>query len=685
MYQTLLMKTLFTAIALLFLQLPFAKAQTKAVEKADTAKTTASSNNRTEKFRKNDSAFRKLDLIRYGPVDLIDSIDLALKSCSFEPSANAMILQDLGFFIFSGNGIGLTHYRRIKIFNDNGKSEANIKIEYNNRFGAEHILAIVAQTINVVNGKITRTKLDSTLIYNQHTDKQRDAIIFTMPNVKAGSVIEYAYAWVRDASRNLPDWDFQNNLPTKTSEVHVLVPNRFIDLTQLTYTTQPFKKDTITSILINGYGHLWSMENIPSAKDEPYMRSANDELQRISFIVRSSIGFNGNIKNIADSWNTIGKQILGYKDFSKPFDQNLNDADDLVTKAKAQNTEDEKVEFLFNAVKTAMSSNDDKNWVSKDGIKSAWKRKTGNPAEINMVLYHLLKQCGIKAYPLMVSTRDNGLIYTNFPNIYQINKLVVYIPVDSTRKYVLDASGKYNYYNAIPFELLNSAGLCLNKEKDSCYMVFMHNENPVIKRISIDAAINTDATVSGTAEVYCNSYEKAGFAELHKTLDEKKYIAYLTNNDNNLKVTSLKFENAEVDSLPLLQTMEFKLDLSATDDNYIYFSPNLFSSLNQNPFLSNDRSADIDFGFKKRLSISGRYKIPQGYKTYVLPKNTTIVTPNQSIIFRRIVDEESGYITVYYNIYFKQSVYQKGDYAILYAFYKKMYEMLNEQIVLKKS
>ncbi len=679
------MTNLFIVTALLSLYLPIARAQTKASEKVDTTKITESANNRTEKFRKNDSAFRKLNLIRYGYVDQIDSADLALKSCSFEPGANAMIMQDLGFFIFNGNRIALTHYRRIKIFNDNAKGEANIKIEYNNRFGAEHILAIVAQTINVANGKIIRTPLDSTLIYNQHTDKQKDAILFTMPNVKAGSVIEYAYAWVRDASWNLPDWDFQNKLPTKTSEVHVLLPNRFIDLTQLTYTTQPFKKDTITSVLINGYGHLWSMENIPSAKDEPFMRSANDELQRISFIIKSSIGFNGRIQNIADSWNTVGKQILSYKEFNKPFDQNLNDADDLVTKAKALKTEDEKVECLFNGVKTAMSSNDDKNWMSKDGIKSAWKNKTGNPAEINMVLCHLLKQCGIKAYPLLVSTRDNGLVYTNFANIYQINRLVIYIPVDSTRKYILDASSKYNYYNEIPFELLNSAGLCLDKKKDSCYMVFMHNENPVVKRISIEAAINTDATVSGKAELICNSYEKAGFVELHKTLDEKKYIAYLTNNDNNLKVTSLKFENAEVDSLPLAQTVEFTLGLSATDDNYIYFSPNLFTSLNRNPFLNENRSSDIDFGFKNRLSISGRYKIPDGYKTYILPKNTTIVTPNKSIVFRRIVVEESGYITVYYNINFTQSVYQKEDYAILYAFYKKMYEMLNEQIVLKKS
>jgi hypothetical protein len=679
------MKKLFTLITILLLYATVTNAQSKTPAKVDTIKKTDSikvntSTDKTEKFKKNDSAFKKLNLVRTGDINEVDSLDLTLKSCMFEPLANAMVLQDLGLFTFSGNRIGMTRYKRLKIFNDNGKSEANIRIEYNNRFGTEHILAIVAQTINMVNGKIVRTKLDSTLIYNQHTDKQKDAIIFTMPNVKAGSVIEYAYAWIRDASWNLPDWDFQNKLPTKYSEAYVVL-NPFLSLTRLTYTDQPFKKDTSMA----GFGHVWSMENIPSSKEEPFMRSANDALQRVCFIVKSSMNYNGTMHNIADSWATIGNQLIQEKGFYKPFEQNISDADDIIKKTKALTTDDEKIEYLFNQVRALMNINDNTNWVSKDGIKSAWKRKIGSPAEINMILCHLLKQSGIKAYPLLVSTRDNGLIYTNFPNVYQINKLVTYIPVDSTKNYVLDASDKYNLYNEIPFELLNSTGLCINKEKNSSYMVIMEKKDPVRKRVAIEAEIKTDATISGTAEISSDSYDKSSSIELHNTLDEKKYEEYLTNSDNNLKITSLKFENAEVDSLPLVQTINFKLDLSATDDNYIYFSPNLFTALHYNPFLSDTRATDIDFGFKNIESISARYKIPGGYKTYILPKNLSLVTSDKNITFKRIVTEEDGYIIVYYIINYKQSIYSKDDYSSLFAFYKKMYEMLNEQIVLKKS
>ena len=331
-----------------------------------------------------------------------------------------------------------------------------------------------------------------------------------------------------------------------------------------------------------------------------------------------------------------------------------------------------------------MKWNDEKNWISKDGIKSAWKKKSGNWGEINMVLCHLLNKAGIKAYPLLVSTRDNGLMYDNFPNFFQVNKLVVYVPVDSSKYYILDATDKYNLYNEIPFELLNSVGLCLDKEKETYDLVTMKKEAPVKQIISVEAEIAPDGSMKGTAQIADYSYNKSSNIELYKTLDEQKYKDYLTANDNNLKITSLKLENIDVDSLELLQNIEFKLDLVATDDKYIYFNPNLFTSQRENPFISQNRVSDIDFGYKNTLSISGHYKLPAGYKVDFLPKSTNIVTPDKSITFKRLLAEDDGYITVYYVIKYNKAVYAKADYDELYNYFKKMYEMLNEQIVLKK-
>jgi hypothetical protein len=58
--------------------------------------------------------------------------------------------------------------------------------------------------------------------------------------------------------------------------------------------------------------------------------------------------------------------------------------------------------------------------------------------------------------------------------------------------------------------------------------------------------------------------------------------------------------------------------------------------------------------------------------------------PDKSISFKRIVAEQDGSIAIRYVISYQKSVYFKENYPEFYAFYKKMHEMLNEQIVLKK-
>ena len=84
-------------------------------------------------------------------------------------------------------------------------------------------------------------------------------------------------------------------------------------------------------------------------------------------------------------------------------------------------------------------------------------------------------------------------------------------------------------------------------------------------------------------------------------------------------------------------------------------------------------------------SIYGVYKIPAGFKVDAMPKSVNMKMPDESIFFKRIVIEQDGQILIRYVIYFKKEIYFKEDYALVHEFYKKMFEMLNEQVVLKKS
>jgi hypothetical protein len=227
--------------------------------------------------------------------------------------------------------------------------------------------------------------------------------------------------------------------------------------------------------------------------------------------------------------------------------------------------------------------------------------------------------------------------------------------------------------------------LWIDKQKKQYEMVYLLENVPARQAVLISAEIKPGGKLEGTAQISSSSYYKINANERYKKDGEKKYIDYLCDDDNNLKISSLTFENMDVDTLPLTQNIKFNLDLAGSDENYIYLNPNIFTSLKSNPFLSENRMTDIDFGYMRSYSINGVYRIPAGYKTDAIPKSVTIVMPDKSVIFKRLVAEQDGAIVVRYSITYYKSEYSKDIYPDFHEFFKKMHEMLNEQIILKKS
>ena len=124
--------------------------------------------------------------------------------------------------------------------------------------------------------------------------------------------------------------------------------------------------------------------------------------------------------------------------------------------------------------------------------------------------------------------------------------------------------------------------------------------------------------------------------------------------------------------------------MPASGDNYLYLNTNLFCLAGKNPFINEERFSDIDFEYLNNLSVSSTYHIAEQYKIESLPKPTTVVMPDQSIVFRRFVAQQNGVILVRYAITHKSVHYPLKDYPDLRGFYKKIYELLNEPIVLKR-
>ncbi len=585
-----------------------------------------------------------------------------------------MVLFDVAKVTYNNSyRIVVNQHRRIKIFNTEGISAADMRIEYWGGGHDEVIKNIEAATYNLVNGKIERVVLDKTQMVNIKVDKQRRAIVFVFPNIKPGSVIEYRYTLQTAHVYNYPNWSFQRSIPVRYSEIDGSFEDVF-NFNIVKKITQKLAIDSAVKVK-SGSRHIWAMKNIPAFRLEPYMHSIEDNVQSIYFKPGRLLRY----------WSFLTKEVLEDEDFGLQFEKKLDAEEPIIAKAKAMKTDNEKMDYLFNLVKNTVEWNKIDAWYTVDGIQKAWKRKKGNSAEISLILYHFLKASGINPKLILFGTRDHGEIEEDNAGYSRLNKTVVQVPIDSLRYFVLDATDKYNTFNNTPSDLLNLNLLSIDPETKGFALIKLQNNQQAEEVVFVNAEIMLSGKMEGTTQLSSSTYKRIDKLQLYDKIGEAKYIESELNDKNKgVTITDYKIMNTKVDSLPLRENFNFKLDMTGFDGDYIYFSPNLFTGLDANPFISDVRFSDIDFVYLNRYLINGHYKIPEGYKVDALPKLRTIVMPDNSIVFKRTVGEMEGAIIVNYKISFAKAKYSRDEYKDLHDFYKQMYEMLNEQIVLKK-
>jgi hypothetical protein len=319
------------------------------------------------------------------------------------------------------------------------------------------------------------------------------------------------------------------------------------------------------------------------------------------------------------------------------------------------------------------------------GVKHAWKEKKGTSGEINLILINLLRDAGLKAHPILVSTRENGAVNTFYPDWGQFDKVMAYVELPS-KNYVLDAVNKYNSCDLIPEDVVASQGLVIEKidtyewgwrslwDKDLRY------EQQIIINAEIDSAT---LQLIGRADIRSEGFARTTRMPTVKE-DRKKFIEKFIVGDNaDIKVDTVSMENETLDSLPLVQHVNFSETLSGTGD-YTYFSANLFAGLNKNPFIQDNRFSDVFFGYKQHYVLNGIFVLPDGYMFEELPKNIKLMMPDSSIIFSRLSSVDDYILSMRYTIEFTKPIYSVDNYDEFKEFYQRLFELLNEQYVFRK-
>lgn len=602
--------------------------------------------------------------------------EISLTECDFDKDADAVILFDVGNSGYNDDYNLITIRRiRFKILKQKGIERANIEIPYYSKDDFEYIPKIKAITYSVSeNGKREIRELDKKIIFRQKLNERFSVVKFTLPNVKVGTIIEYEYETVAKHYGGLDDWYFQSDMPAILSRFTlIVVPNAEFAYVVHKSPNLPIK---INSDKTNA-SIQFEMNNIAGLRYEPYMDAPRDYLQYVEFQLSGYNNQFGSKIKYMTTWRESAQELLDAHYFGRLIERDLAGSKDIVAKTNNFSLYD-KMKFIYEYVRNNFSWNNISAKFADDGIKNAWANKKGTSAEINLILINLLKQAGLQVYPMLVSERDHGKVTTQQPMIDQFNKVIAHVTTDNQRFY-LDATDPHTPINITPFNVLNTNAFIVSNKKPE--VIKLSDSKAALNFINIYSDIDKNGIINGYANVNSYNYARVARLEDFRKNKEKFQHDYFEKEYGEIRIDSFEVNNTEADSLALQQKFKFSMPAAVSGD-YKLINVNLFSGLEKNPFTQENRFTDVNFGCKRQTDITLVLSITDATKPEEIPKNVQLVTPDKGISFVRISSFKDNILTIQMSLKINETVYTADDYPMLKEFYKKMYNMLNEQIVL---
>jgi hypothetical protein len=503
----------------------------------------------------------------------IDKADLEMQECDFDKGADAVKLIDWGNSYYDrGNSAAsplktiFERRTRIKILKERGLDEADIRIPYYNYNNEEKIVRISGYTYNLdANGNVQTTEVKKASIYSKKIDGHYAEMIIAFPDVKVGSIIEYKYAMERETMGQLRDWFFQENIPVKYSEYQLTIPSIFL------FSVKPSvidpledRQKMVNEIINSDKGVLttkalksnYIMHNLPGIKEEPYMGSPKDYMQRLEFQLKQIKYGDGNVVDFLTKWNDVIEELDKNDNFGVQLENELYVTADFIEQAKLIKEDEARMKFIYNYVRKNFNWNEVEDIYTSTGINKTWQLKMGNAADINLLLVKLLKDAGLEVSPILFSTRDHGLVNTYSTYLNQFNTVMAFVTING-KEFVLDATDKIAHYKLIPDKIVNTKGFVVTGEKGA-WKEMNAGQNKYRVMVATRGEIDEAGILRGDCLVNCMDYARKQRVVAWQQDKEKFKADYFSSSNASLKIEDFTVNNADIDSLPLEQKVKYQ-------------------------------------------------------------------------------------------------------------------------------
>lgn len=616
-----------------------------------------------------------------------------------DSTAKAVVLFDKGFtdidYIDYEFSVIFKRHVRIKILTDEGLDLGDIGIRYIKEDPRQVIRDIEAQSYTLdENGEVIKESVGKKDRYEDKISDDLYEIKFTIPGLKAGSVLEFRYERFSEHPLDFPDWFFQREIPTVYSEYVTRIPSWFKYLTVTRGYHNYFVKEDVQyndRIMFRGpygtsrynyvgYQNTYAMKDIPAIDNEPYMRASVDYLAHLRFKLSEFRPPGSKGTKYIGTWNKVVDNLLDSKNYGKKLEGSRTLKNETKDVIKDQKTDLDKMIAVYDHVANLMVWDESYGLYISDDLDDIYKEGTGSGSEINMILIQMLREAGFVAHPVTLSTRVNGEVIGLFPFSSQFNHTIAYVEVDNV-PYLLDAKNDKRPYNLLPTSVTGSMGLVIIKDRLVWTPIQNKGKNGVRKMVNIQV---NDEGYTGTITA-----QNQGFFAFDKRIDfDFDNLAHSIEEKVFDEVDDVTVDTAYIRKDVLEESFDFTASFTHRNNDssdVIYLNPMLTEHIDSNPFKVKERTYPVDYEYAFDRSMVVNIQVPEGWQVDEVPQSILLRLPDQSVEFRRVVQASGNMVVISYKFAITKERFMPEEYQYLKQMYDQIVNYMSENIVLKKS
>jgi hypothetical protein len=429
--------------------------------------------------------------------------------------------------------------------------------------------------------------------------------------------------------------------------------------------------------------YRWAKKSVPALHEEPFTTSIDNYNTRVSFQLNY---FQWNAENERHdhmiNWTQASKTLLKDEDFGLALDRENNwMSGELNGIVSGASSDYDKSYQIFAYIRANFKATSDQGLFVHSSLKEVFKKREGNVAEINLLLTAMLRKAGIRADPVILSTRDNGIANTGYPLISEYNYVICLVYADN--KYIyLDASQSYNGFGQLPA---------------SCYNGWAHviNETtPIPVELSADSIREASVTTviiftddkgksSGAFKTILDKDESYSLREEISRSSLKTYEKKIQSEQG----ADVSIENLSIDSLKKYEfplTVNYDFELKNINADILYFNPMMGEGYKTNPFKSMDRHYPVEMSHQIEETYLLNMDIPNGYQVDEMPKSVRVNYNETEGQFEYLIQKGETNIQMRVHLKLKKAFFPVDEYSTLRDFFTFVVKKEGEQIVFKK-